>query len=83
MLVGLIICVIYIMTNLDLSLGETMSALNKNGYTKIFNIDLNSPGFFLKQIVGGTFITVAMTGLDEEMMQKYSACGHLVTRKRT
>jgi len=70
MLLGLIICVVYIMTNLDLSFTETMSSLNANGYTKIFNTDVNSPGFFLKQIVGGIFITVAMTGLDQEMMQK-------------
>src|SRR5207302_5601311 len=27
-------------------------------------------GFFLKQIIGGMFITIGMTGLDQEMMQK-------------
>ncbi|HUS00547.1 MAG TPA: sodium:solute symporter [Chitinophagaceae bacterium] len=70
MLLGLIICVIYIMTNLDLSFSETMTSLNTHGYTKIFNTDVNSPGFFLKQIIGGIFITVGMTGLDQEMMQK-------------
>jgi Na+/proline symporter len=70
MLLGLIICVIYIMSNLNLSFSETMTSLNTNGYTKIFNTDPNSPGFFLKQILGGIFITVAMTGLDQEMMQK-------------
>ena len=70
MLLGLIICVIYIMNNLNLSFSETMTSLNANGYTKIFNTDVNSAGFFLKQIVGGIFITVAMTGLDQEMMQK-------------
>jgi Na+/proline symporter len=47
-----------------------MTSLNTHGYTKIFNTDVNSTGFFLKQIVGGIFITVAMTGLDQEMMQK-------------
>ena len=38
--------------------------------TKVFNTDFKSPGFFLKQIIGGAFITVGMTGLDQEMMQK-------------
>jgi Na+/proline symporter len=28
------------------------------------------PKFFLKELVGGAFITIAMTGLDQEMMQK-------------
>jgi Na+/proline symporter len=33
-------------------------------------MDVNSSGFFLKQIIGGMFITATMTGLDQEMMQK-------------
>jgi SSS family transporter len=70
MLLGLIICVVYILNNLDLSLGAAMETIQDRGYAKIFNTDVNSRGFFLKQIVGGMFITIAMTGLDQEMMQK-------------
>src|SRR5215203_6309086 len=70
MLLGLIICVIYILNNLNLSFGEAMQTLNAKGYTQIFNTDIKSGGFFLKQILGGMFITIAMTGLDQEMMQK-------------
>ena len=70
MLLGLIVCVFYILNSLDLSLGEAMHALNEKGYTRIFNTDVNSKGFFLKQIIGGMFITIGMTGLDQEMMQK-------------
>jgi Na+/proline symporter len=70
MLLGLVICVIYILNNLDLSFGEAMQSLNAKGYTQIFNTDIKSGGFFLKQILGGMFITIAMTGLDQEMMQK-------------
>jgi Na+/proline symporter len=70
MLGGLIICIIAIMKNLNLNMGETIAALSDKGYTKIFNTDVNSAGFFLKQILGGAFITIAMTGLDQEMMQK-------------
>ena len=36
----------------------------------MFNTDYKSAGFFLKSIIGGAFITIAMTGLDQEMMQK-------------
>ncbi|HZG25349.1 MAG TPA: sodium:solute symporter, partial [Chitinophagaceae bacterium] len=70
MLVGLIICVIYIMQHFGFSFGETMQELKNRSFTGIFNFDVNSSGYFLKQIVGGAFITVAMTGLDQEMMQK-------------
>lgn len=70
MLIGLVICIIYIMSNMNFSFGEAMSAIGERNYTQIFNMDPNSKGFFLKQIIGGAFITIAMTGLDQEMMQK-------------
>jgi Na+/proline symporter len=70
MIAGLIICIIYILNNLHLSTGEAFSQLNSKGYLNVFNTDINSKGFFLKQIIGGAFITIAMTGLDQEMMQK-------------
>jgi len=70
MLLGLVVCIVYITRSLGFSFSETMSALNAKGYTRIFNPDVNSGGFWLKQILGGAFITVGMTGLDQEMMQK-------------
>ncbi len=70
MLAGLIICIIYIMQNLGLSFTGTIQTLSAKGYTHIFNTGVNSSGFFLKQIIGGMFITIGMTGLDQEMMQK-------------
>ncbi len=70
MLLGLIVCIVAVMYKLDLGLSSTLTELGNNGMTKMFNTDANAPGFFLKQIIGGAFITVAMTGLDQEMMQK-------------
>ncbi|HMC96073.1 MAG TPA: sodium:solute symporter [Flavobacteriales bacterium] len=45
-------------------------ALGTSGMTTVLNTDWRSDGFFLKQILAGIFITIAMTGLDQEMMQK-------------
>jgi len=70
MLLGLIVCVIYIIQHLGLSFTGIVQALDNKGYTRLFNTDVQSKGFFLKQIIGGMFITIAMTGLDQEMMQK-------------
>lgn len=70
MLLGLIVCVIYIMQAMGLSFGDTIQSMHDKGYTKMFNTDGKSAGFWLKQIIGGAFITVGMTGLDQEMMQK-------------
>jgi Na+/proline symporter len=47
-----------------------LSQMNDKGYTKIFNTDVKAGSFFLKHIIGGMFIAIAMTGLDQEMMQK-------------
>ncbi len=70
MLIGLIICLVYILSTLDLSLGQALGMMTEKGYTKIFETDINSKAFFLKNIIGGAVIAIAMTGLDQEMMQK-------------
>lgn len=70
MLLGLIVCIVYIMQHMDLSFSGALRTLGDRGFTHIFNTDVDSKGFFVKQIVGGMFITIAMTGLDQEMMQK-------------
>jgi Na+/proline symporter len=70
MLLGLVICMAYIMSTMGHSVGSTLQELDASNLTKIFNTDTNSPGFFLKSVLGGMFITIGMTGLDQEMMQK-------------
>ena len=70
MLTGLVVCIIYILSNLNLNFSSALDTLSLKGYTHIFNTDIGSKGFFLKQIIGGAFIAIAMTGLDQEMMQK-------------
>jgi len=70
MLLGLIICSIYILSNLHFSVMDGLHAMQAKGIATVFNTDVNSKSFFLKQIIGGAFITLTMTGLDQEMMQK-------------
>jgi len=70
MLLGLVICVIYILNYLHLGFGESLQLMSDKGFSTIFVTDPNSKFFFLKQIIAGAFITVTMTGLDQEMMQK-------------
>ncbi len=67
MLLGLVVCIFYVS---DASFSSTLQQLQDQDLTRIFNTDVNSPSHFVKHILGGAFITVAMTGLDQEMMQK-------------
>ncbi|MES2701187.1 MAG: sodium:solute symporter [Bacteroidota bacterium] len=77
MLLALIICVGFIMSALHFDVSGAWSAMKQQGYTKLLQTDPNHPGFFLKQVVGGAFITIAMTGLDQEMMQKNISVSNL------
>jgi Na+/proline symporter len=70
MLVGLVVCIIVIIKSLGTDFGGALTMMSDKGYTRIFNWDVNSGSFALKHIVGGMFIAIAMTGLDQEMMQK-------------
>lgn len=77
MLLALIVCVGYIMYSLHLDLAGTWAAMQQKGYTKFIQADPKHSSFFLKQIFGGAFITIAMTGLDQEMMQKNISVSNL------
>lgn len=68
MLLALIGTICYIV--FDSSIADPIAQANENGFMKIFNWDANDKNFVLKQFLAGIFITVAMTGLDQEMMQK-------------
>lgn len=70
MLLGLMVCIYFIMQLMNFSFGDAIQSLHHKNYTKIFNTDIKSGGFFIKQIIGGAFLTIGMTGLDQEMMQK-------------
>jgi len=70
MLIGLIICLVFILNNLHLSLSDALTMMEDKGFTRIFDTNPNNKSFFLKNIIGGAVIAIAMTGLDQEMMQK-------------
>lgn len=75
-LVGAVsITVWQISSKLNFSFGEMVDAIQSSGYSQIFVWDnFKEANFFPKQFLGGLFITVAMTGLDQELMQKNLTC---------
>ncbi|MEZ5014435.1 MAG: sodium:solute symporter [Chitinophagales bacterium] len=70
MLTGLVVCVIYILHTMDIPFGDAWDTVRSFGYTRIWDTHVQGSTFFLKQVLGGMFIAIAMTGLDQEMMQK-------------
>ncbi|HEY4082964.1 MAG TPA: sodium:solute symporter [Burkholderiaceae bacterium] len=70
MLLGLGVCVVYLLQGLDLSFPQSLAKLSEAGLSKVFVTDLDSSAFWGKQVLAGMFISIAMTGMDQEMMQK-------------
>ncbi len=71
MLIALVISIYLIAQNLNLSFSELINSVKNSPHSKIFHFeDYNAPNYFWKQFLAGMFIAIAMTGLDQGMMQK-------------
>lgn len=77
MLLAVILSVIYIGKNLHLPLIKLVSIVKESHASQVFIMDWHHPRFFLKQFLSGMFITIVMTGLDQEMMQKNLSCRNI------
>lgn len=74
MLVSVILTVWFLKDTMELKSG-VVTTIADSGYSKIFFFDdINSKNHFLKHFLGGMFITIGMTGLDQDMMQKNLSC---------
>lgn len=75
MLTAVILCVYYIADDLNLSFMGIVNTVAESDLSRVwFFDDFNSRFHFVKQFLGGAFITIVMTGLDQDMMQKNLSC---------
>jgi Na+/proline symporter len=72
LLLSVVLSIYFISDSLNLSITGTFEAVKNSSYSKIFFWEdfLGSKAHFLKQFIGGVFVTIAMTGLDQDLMQK-------------
>jgi Na+/proline symporter len=77
LVLGVILSIAAIISSTSWSLGDAVHKLYASGYSKVFFWDWHKSTFFGKQFLGGVFIAVAMTGLDQNMMQKNLSCKSL------
>jgi len=66
------------------SLGEIFNTVYDSPYSQIFFFEngWSDPNNFFKQFISGALITIVMTGLDQDMMQKNLSCKNLKEAKR-
>jgi Na+/proline symporter len=77
MLLAVIFSVIAICQDLDWGFGDMIAQVKESGKAKMFDTDWSSKTHFLKQFLSGMFVCIAMTGLDQEMMQKNLSCKNI------
>jgi len=77
LIASLILTIIFLNNYLDLNLIHSIKFIADSKYSKVFFWDFHDNNFFLKQFFSGMFITIAMTGLDQDMMQKNLTCRSL------
>lgn len=69
----------FICDSLNLSLPEAFETVKESNYSKIFFYEdfIGNRFHFVKQILGGIFVTIAMVGLDQDLMQKNLSCKNI------
>ncbi len=82
MLLAVIVSIIIVQNDLNLSTSEMVSTIKNSEYSKIWVWDWQSSKFFVKQFIAGAFIAIVMTGLDQNMMQKNLTCRNIGDAKK-
>lgn len=72
MLAAVILTIVYIGRAFETDLGGLVEMISNSEYSQMFFFDggWSDPNNFWKQFFGGALITIVMTGLDQDMMQK-------------
>ncbi|MDO4586516.1 MAG: sodium:solute symporter [Planctomycetia bacterium] len=77
MILAVIVSIIIICRELNLSLTQMFSTIYQSQYFDFWDTDPLSSRYFLKQFFSGIVVAIAMTGLDQEMMQKNLSCKNI------
>ncbi|MBF8964183.1 sodium:solute symporter [Pontibacter sp. FD36] len=62
---------------LNMGFQGMVDTISASEYGKVFNWEYKENTYFLKQFFSGAFITIVMTGLDQDMMQKNLSCKNI------
>ncbi len=75
LVVSIVVCIYYLCDAMGLSVADSVAVVRESPYSQMwFFDDANSPRYFWKMVAGGALCLVAMTGLDQDMMQRNMSC---------
>ena len=72
---SVVLCIVFIMKDMGLSFSSMTSQIADHEYSKMFFFDdVDDSRYFWKKFLAGIFMVIAMTGLDQDMMQRTLSC---------
>ena len=75
MILAVVLGIVFIARNLSLDFSGLVASIKGSSMSRIFYFDdVNGSQYFWKQFLAGLFTAVAMTGLDQDMMQRPLSC---------
>lgn len=80
---SVVFTIVFVCNSLDLGMLEAFEAVKESQYSKVFFYeDYLHGNFVVKQILGGIFVTLAMVGLDQDLMQKNLSCKNIAEAQK-
>jgi len=75
LIMSVVLCIYFVARNLGMSAADIPGAVAAHPTSRVFFFDdPRSASYFWKQFVAGIFMAIAITGLDQDMMQRNLAC---------
>ena len=75
LVLSIVLSIYFVVDRLDMSFSDLASTVRENSNSRIFYFDdINDRRYFFKQFLAGLFSVIAMTGLDQDMMQRSLSC---------
>lgn len=75
LIAAVVLCIFYVCQAMQLDASGLWQTLSESEMSRTwFFDDVNDKRYFWKQFLAGMFTTIAMTGLDQDMMQKNLSC---------
>lgn len=75
LIMSVVLCIYFVARNMGYGLGELPGVIASHHTARMFFFDdPRSASYFWKQFVAGVFMAIAITGLDQDMMQRNLAC---------
>ena len=77
-LAAVVLTIVFVAKDINLNFSQVFTAIVQSDHSRVFFFDnWQEKHYFWKHFLGGAFIAITMTGLDQDMMQKNLSCRNI------